>query len=90
VSFILNYPQPGRFTPSSRTAKGYTQLMDNERVRGWRVVLEPGRTTDAITQSAPGLRIVLDGGEIAEMVPGQSDRGMNLRLARGWSFWNSN
>jgi hypothetical protein len=86
VSFILNYPQPGRFTPSSRAeAKGYTQIMDNERVRGWRVVLQPGEATDAITRSAPGLRIVLDGGEIAETVPGQRDRGMSLRL--GEFYW---
>jgi hypothetical protein len=85
VSFILNYPQPGRFTPSTRDAKGYTQIMDNERVRGWRVALEPGETSAAITQSAPGLRIVLDGGEIAEIVPGQPDRGMNLRL--GEFYW---
>jgi hypothetical protein len=86
VSFILNYPQPGRFTPSTRAdAKGYTQIMDNERVRGWRVALEPGETSAAITQSAPGLRIVLDGGEIAEIVPGQPDRGMNLRL--GEFYW---
>jgi hypothetical protein len=86
VSFILNYPQPGRFTPSTRAdAKGYTQIMDNERVRGWRVALAPGETSAAITQSAPGLRIVLDGGEIAEIVPGQPDRGMNLRL--GEFYW---
>ena len=29
--------------------------------------------------------IVLDGGEIAELVPGQPDRGMNLRL--GEFYW---
>jgi hypothetical protein len=86
VSFILNQPQPGHFTPSTRAdGQGYAQIMDNERVRGWRVVLEPGQTAAAITQSAPGLRIVLDGGEIAELVPGQSDRGMSLRL--GEFYW---
>jgi hypothetical protein len=86
VSFLFNYPQPGRFSPSSRTGvSGYTQIMDNERVRGWRLVLEPGQTAAAFTQAAPGLRIVLDGGEIAEVVPGQPDRGMNLRL--GEFYW---
>ena len=86
VSFILNYPQPGRFSPSSRAdVSGYTEIMDNERVRGWRLVLEPGQTAGVFTQTAPGLRIVLDGGEIAELVPGQSDRGMNLRL--GEFYW---
>jgi hypothetical protein len=86
VSFLFNYQQPGRFTPSSRSGvSGYTQIMDNERVRGWRLVLDPGQTAAAFTQTAPALRIVLDGGEIAEIVPGQPDRGMNLRL--GEFYW---
>ena len=86
VSFILNYPAPGRFSPSSRAGvSGYTQIMDNDRVRGWRLVLEPGQTAGAFTQTAPGLRIVLAGSEIAELVPGQPDRGMNLRL--GEFYW---
>jgi hypothetical protein len=86
ISFIFQYPQPGRFTPGSRTGvAGYTQIMDNERVRGWRLVLEPGQSAAAITQQAPGLRIVLDGGIIAEKVPGQPDRGMFLKL--GEIYW---
>src|SRR5713226_3337835 len=56
VSFIINDPQPGRFQPSTRSGP-YTQIMDNERVRGWRLVLEPGQTADAVAQSAPGLRV---------------------------------
>jgi hypothetical protein len=86
VSFLFNYPEPGRFSPSSRTGvSGYTEIMDNERVRGWRVVLEPGQTAAPFTQMGPGLRIVLNDGEIAEMVPGQPDRGMNLRM--GEFYW---
>jgi hypothetical protein len=86
VSFLLNYPKPGRFSPSSREGvSGYTQIMDNERVRGWRLVLDPGQTSGSYTQSAPGVRIVLDGSEIAEVVPGQADRGMNLRM--GEFYW---
>ena len=59
--------------------------MDNERVRGWRLVLEPGQSAAAITQQAPGLRIVLDGGIIAENVPGQPERGMYLKS--GEYYW---
>jgi hypothetical protein len=84
ISFIFRYPQPGRFTPGARS-EGYTQILDNERVRGWRLVLDPGQSAPAITQSAPGLRIVLDGGEIAEAVPGARDRGMLLKHAD--VFW---
>jgi mannose-6-phosphate isomerase-like protein (cupin superfamily) len=85
VSFLFNNPRPAGFTPSTRAANGYTQIMDNERVRGWRLVLAPGETASTITQTAPGLRVVLDGGEIAELVPGKADRGMNLRM--GEFYW---
>ena len=80
VTFILRRPGPHGFTTSSRTGvRGFTQILDNERVRGWRVVLEPGQSTGEIKQQAPGLRIVVEGGVLAELVPGQADRGMSLR-----------
>ena len=64
VSFLFNYAQPTRFSPSSRSGVfGYTEIMDNERVRGWRLVLEPGQTAACFKQTAPGLRIVLDAGK---------------------------
>jgi hypothetical protein len=86
ISFIFRSPRPSGFTPSVRTdSAAYTQIMDNERVRGWRLVLAPGQSTPAISQSAPGLRIVIDGGEIVENVPGQPERPMMLRT--GEFFW---
>jgi hypothetical protein len=86
VSFIFKAAQPGRFTPSSRVeAPGYLQVVDNERVRGWRLVLGPGQSAAAITQEAPGVRIVVSGGELVESVPGQADRGMSLKL--GEFYW---
>jgi hypothetical protein len=86
VSFIFRYSQPGRFTPSSRAAvSGYEQIMDNERVRGWRLVLEPGQSVAAITQQAPGIRIVVSGGELGESVPGQPERAMSPKL--GEFYW---
>lgn len=86
VSLIFRSPQPGRFTPSSRADEpGYVSVMDNERVRGWRLVLEPGQSVAAITQQAPGIRVVVNGGEIVERVPGQPERGMSLKL--GEFYW---
>ena len=86
VSFSFNSPKPSGFTPSSRAGvAGYEQIMDNERVRGWRLLLEPGQSVAAITQQAPGLRVILSGGEIVESVPGQPDRGMNPKL--GEFYW---
>ena len=70
VSIIFRSRESGRFTPSLRAnVPGYVQIMDNERVRGWRLVLEPGQSAATITQTAPGIRIVLDGGELVEGVP---------------------
>jgi hypothetical protein len=86
ISFIFRSPRPSGFTPSVRIdSAAYTQIMDNERVRGWRLVLAPGQSAPAISQSAPGLRIVIDGGESVENVPGQPERSMWLRT--GEFFW---
>ena len=58
VSFLFHYAQPTRFSPSSPSGVfGYTEIMDNERV------LDPGQTAAPFQQTAPGLRIVLDGGK---------------------------
>jgi hypothetical protein len=86
VSFVFRNRETGRFKPSSRAdVPGYMQIMDNERVRGWRLVLEPGQSVPAITQTAPGLRIVIDGGEIVESVPGHAERGW--MLSSGEFYW---
>jgi hypothetical protein len=85
LSFIFRIPA-GRFTASSRTnASAYVQIMDNERVRGWRLVLEPGQSVNAITQTAPGLRVILDGGELLESVPGHAGRGW--AISSGEFYW---
>jgi hypothetical protein len=75
----LNSPKAYGFTPRVRDVPGYTQVLDNERVRAWRLVLDPGQTAPAITQDAPGLRVIVSGGEITEIAPGKRDRGMMLR-----------
>jgi len=86
ISFIFRSPAAHGFAPSSRTeAPAYAQILDNERVRGWRLVLAPGQSAAAITQRAPGLRVVVGGGEIVERVPGQPERGW--RLNAGEFYW---
>jgi hypothetical protein len=77
ISFILKNDGPSGFTVSNRSGvEGYTQILDNERIRAWRVLLEPGEATEQITQTAPGLRVYVHGGVLAEIVPGSADRGM--------------
>ncbi len=86
ILFIFNSPEPSGFAPSSRAdVAAYEQILDNPRVRGWRVALPPGQSAPAITQLAPGFRIVVKGGQLVESVPGRPDRSMNPRL--GEFYW---
>jgi mannose-6-phosphate isomerase-like protein (cupin superfamily) len=81
VGFEIMYPSAGRFSPSNRSdVPDYKVVLDNERVRGWRLVLEPGQSVAAITQKAPGVRIVLSGGGIVESEPGHPDQDMDIKL----------
>lgn len=85
VTSIL-YPTPGRFTVGSRDdVPAYKQVVDNERIRVWRLILEPGESAAEITQKAPGLRIVVNGGEIVETVAGQPEQAMSFKL--GEFYW---
>jgi len=84
IVIALMKPKPAGLAPAARP-DGYVQVFDNERARGWKLALEPGQSVGPITQSAPGLRVVIDGGEIAEIVSGQLDRGLALRL--GDFYW---
>jgi hypothetical protein len=77
-------PQPGKFNVGAR-GEGYTQLLDNERVRVWRLVLDPGQSAARITQAAPGVRVVVDGGELVEILPDGRERGMAPHS--GEFFW---
>jgi len=77
ISFILKNRGPGGAAVSNRSGvAGYTQIMDNPRLRAWRVSLKPGEATGQITQTAAGLRVYIHGGVLAEVVPGSADRGM--------------
>jgi hypothetical protein len=86
ISFIFNSPKPYGLTPGSRAVvPAYRLMLDNARVRAWRITLGPGESVPAITQGSPGLRIVVDGGELVEQVPGQPDRPMILM--QGGFYW---
>ncbi len=61
---------------SREGAAGYTAVLDNERVRAWRLVLAAGERAAPITQAAPGIRIVVRGGEFVESIADRPDRGM--------------
>jgi hypothetical protein len=85
IVIALLKPQAGSFTPQARDVPGYRQLFDNERARAWRLQLEPGQTAGPITQTAPGLRVIIDGDELEEIIKGQMDRPLALRS--GDFYW---
>jgi hypothetical protein len=72
------YPTPGRYTVSTRPAK-YEVALDNDRVRAWRLKLNPGESAPAMRQTAPGARIVVTGGMIAEKRMGKPDQPILLQ-----------
>jgi mannose-6-phosphate isomerase-like protein (cupin superfamily) len=83
---VLLLRKPSGFTAAARNVHGYTQVFDNARARAWRLVLQPGETAPAITQHAPGIRVIVGGdGEITEISPGARDRAMYLR--KGDFYW---
>ena len=77
-------PEPGKFQVSNREVLGYKLELDNERLRAWRLVLEPNGSAPAINQLAPGLRISLSDGKIVEQVAG---RDQEISLKRGDFVW---
>jgi mannose-6-phosphate isomerase-like protein (cupin superfamily) len=78
--------QPGRFSPSARSdVPAYTPVLHNERVRGWRLMLQPDESAAAIVQTAPGVRIVVQGGDTVELTPEKPDH--ELSLSRGDFVW---
>ena len=48
-------------------APGMTTVLDNERVRAWRLHLEPGASIGPVTLPGPGLRVAMSAGRLSEM-----------------------
>jgi gentisate 1,2-dioxygenase len=78
MGFEIFDSQPGRFSPLARPAP-YVSVMDNHRVQAWRLILPPGEVAPSMQQAAPGVRIVVRGGELVEGVQGKPDHKLNLK-----------
>ena len=85
VSALLVDRESGHPVSDRSNAAGFMQVLDNARVRAWRVILEPGEKTGQITQTAPGWRVYVHGGVVDELVPGSAPRGM--AVADGDFMW---
>ena len=71
---------PGRFAPRARPAP-YAPIIDNERLIGWRLILEPGQKAPMITQSAPAARFTVQSGDVVETYTDQTSHELNLTHA---------
>jgi quercetin dioxygenase-like cupin family protein len=71
------HPDAGRYSVSTRPAK-YEVALDNDRVRAWRLKLNPGESAPAIQQTAPGARFVVGGGTVVEKRNGKPDQPLVL------------
>jgi quercetin dioxygenase-like cupin family protein len=79
IGFEIVNPSPGGFAESDRTgALAYAPVIDNNRARAWRLKVEPGQSVPSITQSAPGLRVILSGDRMTETINATA-REINLK-----------
>ena len=85
VSFEILLPEPGRFSPADRMqAPAYVLELDNNRLRIWRLKLDPGQAASTV-KSGPGLRVLLSGDQITETT-GDAP-GRDVPVKRGGFEW---
>ena len=66
-------------------AAGYKTVLDNERVRGYLLSLEPGQSVGPVTLAGPGIRVVLTGGRIEQK--GKDGKAATLDLTPAQFAW---
>lgn len=76
ICAVFTDPTPAGLTAGDRDPAHYKLELDNPMVRAWRLTLAPGQSVPAITQKAPGMRVIVRGGEIEELVPDMPARGI--------------
>jgi quercetin dioxygenase-like cupin family protein len=85
IAFEIVLSGSGQFTTSDRNAtSGYVAELENDRVRGWRLKLEPGQSAAPIMQAGPGLRVLLSGDAFSETV---HDAEHGRQVKRGDFEW---
>lgn len=76
----LRRPTPAGTPLSSREAvPQYVQIVDNPRMRAWRLVLAPGQSIPEVAQGQKGVRVVVRGGLLTTITPGLPDQVLSLR-----------
>lgn len=78
VELVSSHPK-GHSVSTRENAKEYRQIVDNPRLRAWRLLLEPGQSCASISQGGKGIRIVVRGGTLTTTRPGVPDQVLALR-----------
>lgn len=63
-------------------SSGLETVLDNERVRAYRVRLAPGQSVGPVTIAGPSIRVAMGQGRIAEKVEGRYDAQFDLAPAQ--------
>lgn len=69
----------GTALSSREAAPQYVQLVDNPRLRAWRLTLEPGQSVPAILQGNKGVQIVVRGGLLTTIRAGSPEQVLYLQ-----------
>lgn len=76
----LRRPKPLGDAVSSRVdAPQYERILDNPRMRAWRLILAPGQSAASVSQGGKGVRVVVRGGLLTTQAPGVPDQVLALR-----------
>ena len=76
----LRRSNPSATAISSRdTAPPYEQIVDNPRMRAWRLVLVPGQSVPVVSQGNKGVRVVVRGGLLTTVTSGSQDQHVVLQ-----------
>ncbi|MEO6433447.1 MAG: hypothetical protein ABIO29_05675 [Sphingomicrobium sp.] len=78
VAIELRRAVPGG-SPLSARPSDYVQIFDNQRMRAWRLIVAPGQSVPAMTQSAVGVRVVVRGGSLVTSMPGVADQVLAIQ-----------
>lgn len=69
----------GDVVSSRESAPQYEQIVDNERMRAWRLILAPGQSVPSISQGGEGLRVVVRGGLLTTTTADVPDQTLFLQ-----------
>jgi mannose-6-phosphate isomerase-like protein (cupin superfamily) len=80
IAVEIRRDRPAGSSLSTRDAQPlYAPILDNARLRAWRLVLQPGQSVPAIVQGGNGVRIVVRGGVLATIRPGEPEQLLVLQ-----------